>query len=250
MPPGTAARRTANPTSALAEPAWDSRDRIDRGLRIDPDRYRRAWPNAAFGAGSAAFPRSAARWAGSAARPRSRLADLAAAAPGRKPHSPFLRTESELAREFEAAPVSIAARPHSRPVAKAGAVVRPRAADPSPFARPRRGHIQTRRRSADRRTVRIAVHRPPGPIQDRLLHIVGRLANRMLPIPIVADRTVVDDRNVRMENQARGSVEGCHNRSALGLECCYPLPIILPRPTGCTTPSLAIVIRHAGATAL
>ncbi len=48
-----------------------------------------AWPNAAFGAGFAAFPRSAARWAGSAAPPRSRLADLAAAAPGRKPHSRF-----------------------------------------------------------------------------------------------------------------------------------------------------------------
>src|SRR5690348_13889400 len=102
MPPGTAARRTVYPTFALVESGWDSRDRIGRGLRTDSDRDRHAWPNAASEAGSAAFPRSAARRAGSAARPRSRLADLAAAAFGRKPHSPFLRMEFELAREFEA----------------------------------------------------------------------------------------------------------------------------------------------------
>src|SRR5262249_4140464 len=87
----------------------------------------------------------------------------------------------------------------------------------------------------DRRTARIAVRRPLGPIQDRLLQTVGRLANRMLPFPIVADRTV------RMANYAQGSVEGCHSRSSLvSLRWLVPSAQYLAKAVACATPSVAI----------
>src|ERR1700747_518819 len=96
-----------------------------------------------------------------------------------------------------------------------------------------------RQRSADRRIAHIAARRP---LVRVLNHRVVHFAKRMLPIPIVADRTA---------DYARGSVAECHNRSSLGLLAM--VAALSPNPTQTVRtrdPSMATAVGHTGVTAL